>query len=180
VYGKFDSTQLKALNEFLPTEDEEAGLKQYVQNASKNEATREESMNALCPTEKYMVAMMEVPGASDHFSCMMFQILFKSRVGEIKESIETLLKACGDVKNSVRLQKLMAVILTIGNQINTGGDGNMAEGFTLDALLKLNEVSFHRSLFSHIFSRIDSDTVHFTLRLRRSTKKQVFYNMSSK
>ena len=28
--------------------------------------------------------------------------------------------------------------------------------------------------------RIDSETVHFTLRLRRSTKKQVFYNMSSK
>ena len=34
----------------------------------------------------------------------------------------------------------MAVILTVVNQINTGGEGNMALGFTLDALLKLNEV----------------------------------------
>jgi hypothetical protein len=43
----------------------------------------------------------------------------------------------------------LAIILTIGNQINTGGDGNMAEGFTLDALLKLNEVScFSENIFA--------------------------------
>ena len=142
VYGKFDSTQLKALNEFLPTEEEEAGLKQYVSNASKNETTRQEAMNALCPCEKYMVALMEVPSASANFNCMIFQIQFSSRIDEIKESIDTLMNACIDVMSSSRLRKLMAVILTIGNQINTGGDGNMAEGFTLDALLKLNEVCF--------------------------------------
>ena len=98
-------------------------------------------MNDLCPCEKYMVAMMGVPNAASKFKCMLFQIQFKSRIEEINESIETLLTACNDVKSSERLQKLMAIILTIGNQINTGGDGNMAAGFTLDALLKLNEVS---------------------------------------
>lgn len=126
----------------MPTEEEDAGLKLYIKNASKNEATREEAMNALCACEKYMVAMMKVPKAADHFNCMIFQIQFKSRIEEIKDAIETLLKACSDVKDSVNLQKLMAVILTIGNQINTGGSGNMAEGFTLDDLLKLNEVSY--------------------------------------
>lgn len=141
VYGKFDSTQLKALHEFLPTDDEAAGLRSYVANATKNKAKREEMMNDLCPCEKYMVAMMGVPNAASKFKCMLFQIQFKSRIEEINESIETLLTACNDVKSSERLQKLMAIILTIGNQINTGGDGNMAAGFTLDALLKLNEVS---------------------------------------
>jgi hypothetical protein len=80
-----------------------------------------------------MVAMMGVPNAADKFNCMLFQIQFRSRITEINESISTLLKACDDVKNSTRLRKLMAVILTIGNQINTGGDGNMAVGFSLDA-----------------------------------------------
>ncbi len=188
VYGKFDSTQLKALNEFLPTDEEEAGLKMYVKNASKNEATKEEAMNALCPCEKYMVAMMEVPKASDHFNCMLFQIQFKSRIEEIKESIETLLKACDDVKNSIRLQKLMAVILTIGNQINTGGDGNMAEGFTLDALLKLNEVScrlplFREKLFRLYWQGIERTPFllyYLTRRLRHLTRRQVCYSTSSK
>jgi hypothetical protein len=35
----------------------------------------------------------------------------------------------------------MAMILTLVNEINTGGDGKMAVGFSLDALLKLNDVS---------------------------------------
>jgi len=110
-----------------------------LQMQQKNKAKREEMMNDLCPCEKYMVAMMGVPNAASKFKCMLFQIQFKSRIEEINESIETLLTACNDVKSSERLQKLMAIILTIGNQINTGGDGNMAAGFTLDALLKLNE-----------------------------------------
>jgi hypothetical protein len=35
---------------------------------------------------------------------------------------------------------MMGFILTVGNQINTGGTGNVAAGFSLDALLKLDEV----------------------------------------
>ncbi len=131
---------MKALNEFLPTEEEENGLKMYVSNASKNEATKDEAMKALCACEKYMVAMMDVSDASSKFNCMMFQIQFKSRIDDSEDSISTLMNACDDVKNSIRLRKLMAMILTIVNQINTGGSGNLAAGFTLDALLKLNEV----------------------------------------
>jgi len=41
----------------------------------------------------------------------------------------------------------MAIILTVGNQINTGGEGNsQAAGFSLDALLKLEEVSSSKKL----------------------------------
>lgn len=172
IYGKFDSTQLKALNEFLPNDDEAAGLKAYVANANKNETKKVEMMNGLCPCEKYMVAMMGVPNAADKFNCMLFQIQFRSRITEINESISTLLKACDDVKNSTRLRKLMAVILTIGNQINTGGDGNMAEGFSLDALLKLNEVGC--ILWSNVCIPIFlflTNIVCSLSRLKRLTKK---------
>jgi len=140
VYGKLDSTQLQALKQFLPTEDESAGLKEYVTNAKKDKSKIDESMNALCACEKYMLAMMDVADAAEKFDSMLFQIQFKSRIEEINESINVVIEACNDVKKSNRLRKMLAVILTIGNQINTGGDGNMAEGFTLDALLKLNEV----------------------------------------
>lgn len=131
-----------ALKQFLPSDDEAAGLRAYVSKANKDEAKTKEMMKALCPCEKYMLAMMEVSKAGEKFDSMLFQIQFKSKVEEINESISALTQACDDVKNSSRFRKLLAIILTIGNQINTGGDGNVAEGFTLDALLKLNEVSF--------------------------------------
>ena len=106
----------------------------------KNAKGSEEAMADLCPCEKYMVAMMNVPDAAAKFDCMLFETQFKTRIDEINESIATLDKACNDVKESIRLRKLMAMILTLVNQINTGGSGNLAAGFTLDALLKLNEV----------------------------------------
>lgn len=115
----------------------------------KDEAQTKKLMNDLCSCEKYMLAMMEVSNAAEKFDSMLFQIQFKAKVEEINESISALTKACNDVKNSIRFRKLLAIILTIGNQINTGGDGNMAEGFTLDALLKLNEVScFSEDIFA--------------------------------
>jgi hypothetical protein len=143
IYGKFDGTQLKALNEFLPTDDERNGLKAYLLNASKNESSKQDAIDALCPCEKYMVAMMDVSDAPEKFKCMIFQLQFKSRINEIRELVQILSKACYDVKHSPRLRKLVAIILTIVNQINTGGVGNTDAGFTLDALLKLNEVSLN-------------------------------------
>lgn len=136
VCGKFDATQLKALKEFLPTEEEAAGLKTYVKNADGNDS----AMADLCPCEKYMVAMMNVSDAAAKFDCMLFETQFQSRMDEINDSIEILNKACTDVRKSIRLRKLIAMILTLVNQINTGGSGNLAAGFTLDALLKLDEV----------------------------------------
>ena len=141
VVGHLEAVQLKALKEFLPTEEEEAGLNDYIKRASTTEEKRKAAFNDLCPCERYMVAMMKVPNASEKFDCMLFETSFQNRIDEIKESILTLSQACDDVKESLRLRKLMAMILTVGNQINTGGSGKLAAGFTLDALSKLNEVS---------------------------------------
>ncbi len=140
--GKFDFTQLKALKEFLPTEDESSGLELYLKKAPKDSDGNidPKAMADLCACEKYMVAMMKVPDASSKFDCLLFETQFESRMEEINEAIETLNKACTDVRESSRLRKLMAMILTLVNQINTGGSGNLAAGFTLDALLKLDEV----------------------------------------
>lgn len=140
MYGKFDGTQLKALNEFLPTEEEKKGLQEYLDSSPKNDSGKQMNINALCPCEQYMVAMMDVKNAQDKFRCMIFQLQFKPRLKEVNELLETLRGACRDVQQSPRLRKLVAIILTIVNQINTGGEGKADAGFTLDALLKLNEV----------------------------------------
>jgi len=89
-----------------------------------------------------MVAMMDVLDAHAKFDAIIFRSRFKSRKQEIVSDMKAFIKACDQLKRSLRLRKTMGIILNIGNQINTGGEGDLAKGFTLDALLKLNEVSF--------------------------------------
>jgi hypothetical protein len=137
--GEFDSTQLMALKEFLPTDEERVALGNFCKDLSGSEEDKAKSMAALPSCEKYMIAMMEVKNAPAKFDCMLFRVQFQSLLDELIVGINTLRKACDEVRNSERLRKMMAMILTLVNQINTGGDGNMALGFSLEALLKLGE-----------------------------------------
>ena len=131
---------MMALKEFLPTVEEKAGLESYM-NKCKTEEETAKAFAALSECEKYMWSMRRVKDASSKFDCMLFRAQFRSRVDEIVESIRIIEKACDQARTSESLQQILAVILTLVNTINTGDDGkNLAQGFTLDALLKLNEV----------------------------------------
>ncbi|KAG7367541.1 formin homology 2 domain containing protein [Nitzschia inconspicua] len=138
-HGKFDSTQLKALREYLPDPDERRGLIAYMKNGEKSEETKIRLYADLSETEKYMVTLMEVPDAAAKLEALLFRSVFTSRFQDVSVAVTTLNAACDELRGSERLRKLMAMILTVVNQINTGGEGNAALGFTLDALLKLNE-----------------------------------------
>lgn len=138
--GKLDDTQLKALLEFLPSQEEKAAIEQYIKDASSTEESKQAAMNDFCACEKYMHAMMNVEKADKKFECMLFKYQFEHKLNELMDGVTTLINACEEVQKSVRLRKLMAMILMLGNQINTGGSGRIAHGFTLDALLKLDEV----------------------------------------
>ena len=137
---ELDTTQLKAMQEFLPSEEESRGLRSYLSKCS-SKKTKEEAMIELCACEKYMVAMMDVEDAHAKLESIIFRSQYETRRKEIVGEIEALIKACDELRRSDRLRKLMALILKVGNLINTGGEGDMARGFGLDALLKLNEVS---------------------------------------
>lgn len=135
-----DSTSLKALKEMLPTADEKGGLLAYMRKCGSSSEANDKAYSELSECEKYMYTMLDVSDAAAKFECMLFRSQFKTRCEDFLESIESIEKACDEVRSSERLQTIMAMILTLVNEINTGGDGNEAAGFTLDALLKLNEV----------------------------------------
>jgi hypothetical protein len=127
-----------------------------MQKGEASEEVKEKALADLSETERYMITMLDVKDAANKFDAMLFRTIFKSRFEDVTAAIQTLNTACNEVRSSERLRKLMAMILTVVNQINTGGEGNnMALGFTLDALLKLNEVCvlhlcpFLRFKFSH-------------------------------
>lgn len=137
--GDFDSTQLMALKDFVPTEEERGALQNYSQGLKGSKEEVGKALAALPACEKYMLAMMEVTNAPAKFDCMLFKVQFQSLLDELVGGINILRKSCDEVRHSERLRKMMAMILTLVNQINTGGDGNLALGFNLEALLKLSE-----------------------------------------
>jgi Formin Homology 2 Domain len=138
--GKLDATSLKALKEMLPTSEEKKNLAAFVDKCGSSADEKEKAYSAFSECEKYMYSMIPVADASGKLECMIFRTQFQARYDEILESVEIIDKSCDEVRTSERLEKVMAIILTLVNQINTGGNGNEAAGFTLDALLKLNEV----------------------------------------
>jgi len=140
-HGKLDATQIKALREFLPNSEERKGIVAYMAKAGESEEAKASAYAELSECEKYMFTMMDVTNAASKFDCMLFRAQFRSRFEELVKSIQVVEKACQELRPSERLRDIFGIILTLVNEINTGGDGNGAAGFTLDTLLKLNEVS---------------------------------------
>jgi hypothetical protein len=141
-HDKLDPISIKALKEMLPTPEEKGGLLNYMKSSGGTQESRNKAYDDLSECEKYMITMLDVSNAALKFDCMLFCSQFQNRYDELIVAVQTVEKACDEVKRSETLQSVMAMILTLVNRINTGSDsGNgAAAGFTLDALLKLNEV----------------------------------------
>ena len=133
---------MMALKEYLPTSEEIAGLEAYMGKCKTEEETTK-AYAGLSECEKYMWTVKRVENAGSKFDCMLFKAQFRTRVEELVASMRVIEKACDEVKTSESLHKVLAMILTLVNTINTGDEGQgkgVAHGFNLDALLKLNEV----------------------------------------
>lgn len=128
----------------LPTPEEKGGLLIYMQKSGISEEAKKQAYGSLSECEKYMFTMLDVADAASKFDCMHFRSQFQARFDELLDSVECVEMACDEVRCSEKLKVIMAMILTLVNQINTGGVGNEAAGFTLDALLKLNEVRINK------------------------------------
>jgi hypothetical protein len=152
-HGKLDATTLKAFKEILPTHKEQTGLSLYMTDCLKEAkpagnteeakaAALEEARNAaytdLSECEKYMITMMNVDDASAKIDCLLFRSQYQVKFTDLVEAIQSIEKACDEVKSSERLREILVVTLALLNEIS--GDENGATGFNLDALLKLNEV----------------------------------------
>jgi len=130
-----------------------------MERAGTSEDAKKSAYADLSECEKYMLTMINVSDASKKFDCMLFKVQFRPRFEEIVNAVKVVEKACEEVRSSEKLRQVMAMILTLVNEINTGGDGTAAFGFSLDALLKLNEVSasgmlVHSSLPIAVFTNV--------------------------
>jgi len=129
--------QLQALAEFLPTKDEIMSLKRHV----KNNNSEKEALEMVNECERFMYACCELVNPQQKIACMLYKMQFAARVEEIGEDFMLIEKACDDLRMSLRLKKLLGIILKIGNQLNSadGKNGGGVAGFTFASLTKLEE-----------------------------------------
>lgn len=129
--------QMQNIIEYLPTSDERKALEAYMLSGGIDAA---EKFDGLCECEKFMVAMMTVKHAKRKVRALLFKLQFQSCLDSLEKDTVVVESACDELINSVRLRKLLGIVLNVGNRLNTAGvSGKRKAGaFSLESLLKLN------------------------------------------
>ena len=133
------SHQMQSLIEYLPTKEEKSLLKSYLKNSTENDF--ELKRNSLCECEKFMLAMSDIDDPAKKINTLVFMSSFSSLSEDIEKDAVLIEKACNELLSSVRLRKLLGVVLNIGNRLNMAGANSKSKvgAFSLDSLLKLNQ-----------------------------------------
>ncbi|KAK1412696.1 hypothetical protein QVD17_34150 [Tagetes erecta] len=121
---------LESLLKTIPTKEEERKLKDY----------RDESPYKLCPAEKFLKAVLDVPFAFKRVGLMLYASNFGSEVEYLRRAFQTLKAACEELRNNRMFLKLLEAVLKTGNRMNVGTNRGDAQAFKLDTLLKLIDV----------------------------------------
>merc|ERR1712061_249580 len=90
--------------------------------------------------EEFMLKLVFVPEYALRVRVWNFLNSFESALGRFHVA-EAEVRSAGDaLENSVRIQKLLALILHVGNYLNGGTPRGRADGFDLDTLTKLGKL----------------------------------------
>jgi Predicted coiled-coil domain-containing protein (DUF2360)./Formin Homology 2 Domain. len=130
--------QVQGILEYIPTKEEKQALRKYMNSSHKDSA---DAFDDLSECEKFMVAMMTVKHSKEKVRALLFKLQFRQCVSDLEADVGTVEKACDELKTSVRLRKLLGIVLNIGNRLNTAGPTKKgkAGAFTIESLLKLNQ-----------------------------------------
>lgn len=130
--------QVQGILEYIPTKEEKSALRKYMTTSDKDSA---DAFDDLCECEKFMVAMMTVKHSKEKVRALLFKLQFRQCVADMEKDVFMVEKACDELRNSIRLRKLLGIVLNIGNRLNTAGPTRKgkAGAFTIESLLKLNQ-----------------------------------------
>ncbi|KAL6221556.1 hypothetical protein ACLB2K_004952 [Fragaria x ananassa] len=121
-----DPDQVENLIKFCPTKEEIELLKGYKGDKEK-----------LGKCEQFLLELMKVPRVESKLRVFSFKIQFSSQVSDLRKSLNVVNSAAEEIRNSVKLKRVMQTILSLGNALNQGTARGAAIGFRLDSLLKL-------------------------------------------
>ncbi|XP_058724930.1 formin-like protein 18 [Vicia villosa] len=120
--------QVENLIKFCPTKEEMDQLKAYTGDTEN-----------LGKCEKFFLELMKVPRVESKLRVFCFKMQFCSQVSDLKRDLNIVNSASEQIRNSVKLKRIMQTILSLGNALNHGTARGAAVGFRLDSLLKLTD-----------------------------------------
>ncbi|GMJ15835.1 hypothetical protein HRI_005252700 [Hibiscus trionum] len=123
-----DPDQLENLIKYCPTKEEIELLTGYKGDKGN-----------LGKCEQFFLELMTVPRVESKLRVFLFKMQFHSQVSELRNSLGIVNSAVEEVRNSVKLKRIMQTILSLGNALNQGTARGSAVGFRLDSLLKLTD-----------------------------------------
>ena len=119
---------LKSLKQYVPAFEEIQLVRNYDGDISK-----------LGNAEKYVLEVMDIPRLNQRLESMIFKRKFMNEYEEILPNISNVLKASDESRKSGKLEKILRIVLDIGNFMNGSTNRGSAYGFQLEALIKLKD-----------------------------------------
>ncbi|CAF2976328.1 unnamed protein product [Rotaria sp. Silwood2] len=139
---------LKQLEKYLPTSEELKILADY-----KNEN------NDLQYSEQYFCAIGDIKRLKQRLKTLLFKANYKETVEETDKAFVEVRNACDHVRHSIRFKKMLELILTIGNYMNSSAKSyEPIHGFDISFLPKLHSTKANdgrRSLLHFIVQAIE-------------------------
>ncbi|KAJ0984880.1 hypothetical protein J5N97_003236 [Dioscorea zingiberensis] len=129
-----DADKIDSLTKLCPTKDEMDLLQGYTGDKEK-----------LGKCEQFFLELMKVPRVESKLRVFSFKIQFRSQVADLRSSLNIINSVAEEIRNSVKLKKIMQTILSLGNALNQGTARGSAIGFKLDSLLKLSDMRTRNS-----------------------------------
>lgn len=120
---------LSLLMQIAPSPDEAKALRMY-----------RGPFAELSPPEQFLLVMAGVPRLVNKVQALIFRKQFEGLCGEAMGGMDSLRSACDQIRSSDRLRRVLAVVLSAGNQLNAGTARGSAGSIRLDSLLKLGDV----------------------------------------
>jgi hypothetical protein len=129
--------------------------------------------------EQLLLTLESIPEIQSRLSCWTFSLGFKQELDEVEKPIETISKACIQIRESNLLKLLFSLALSIGNYLNGGTNRGRADGFDLSILLKFDDLKSNersKSLMSYIAAnarKVDINIDSNSLKLELSALSDV-------
>ncbi|KAL5558224.1 hypothetical protein UlMin_034435 [Ulmus minor] len=168
-----DVDQVENLIKFCPTKEEMDLLKGYGGDKEN-----------LGKCEQFFLELMKVPRVESKLRVFAFKIHFRSQVSDLRKNLNLVNSVADEIRNSVKLKRIMQTILSLGNALNHGTARGSAIGFRLDSLLKLTDTRARNNKMTlmHYLCKVLAeklpDLLDFTkdlVSLEASTKIQLKY-----
>ncbi|XP_075855496.1 protein diaphanous homolog 2 isoform X2 [Microcebus murinus] len=110
----------------------------------------------LCEPEQFGVVISSVKMLRPRLNSILFKLMFEEHVNNIKPSIIAVTLACEELKKSESFNRLLELVLLVGNYMNSGSRNAQSLGFKINFLCKIRDTksSDQKTTLLHFIAEI--------------------------